>query len=69
VYFDSGFSRRRRHAAASGFFYANYRFDEGKPLGSFGTVTFPGNVSSPGNQKYKKALRKALAKALDHDVP
>jgi hypothetical protein len=50
-------------------FYAHYRSDEGKPIGSFGSLEFSGNASDPSNERYKAALRKAMGKILHYDVP
>ena len=50
-------------------FYAHYRSDEGKPIGSFGSMEFSENASDPSNERYKAALRKAIGKILHYDVP
>ena len=49
-------------------FFAHYRFDEGKPLGSFGSLDFSANAGAAGNEKYKKALQKAMNKILGRPV-
>lgn len=45
-------------------FYAHYRWDEGAPLGSFGSLDFSKNATAAENEKYKMALQKAMNKAL-----
>jgi hypothetical protein len=45
-------------------FFAHYRYDEGKQLGSFGSLYFSNNASAPGNEKYKTALQKAMSQTL-----
>jgi hypothetical protein len=45
-------------------FFTHYRFDEGKPLGSFGSLEFSENASAAGNDKYKMKLQKAMNKTL-----
>jgi hypothetical protein len=45
-------------------FFAHYRWDEGKPLGSFGSLDFSENASAAGNEKYKMKLRQAMNKTL-----
>lgn len=50
-------------------FTAHYRFDDHKPIGSFGSLDFSKNAGDPGNERYKAALRAAMGKLLDHDVP
>jgi hypothetical protein len=45
-------------------FFAHYRFDEHKPIGSFGSLQFSENANEPGHERYKVALREAMNKAL-----
>jgi hypothetical protein len=41
-------------------FFAHYRYDERKPIGSFGSLEFSENATKPGNERYKAALQKAM---------
>lgn len=50
-------------------FFAHYRYGEGKPRDSFGSVWFSENSDRTGNEKYKAKLRKALSRILHYDVP
>jgi hypothetical protein len=45
-------------------FFAHYRYDEGKPQGSFGSLKFSENASAAVNRKYKTALENAMKKTL-----
>jgi hypothetical protein len=45
-------------------FFAHYRYDENKPSGSFGSLDFSENASTAGNEKYKRALQKAMNEVL-----
>jgi len=45
-------------------FFAHYRFDEHKPIGSFGSLEFSKNAHEPGNERYLEALRNAMNKTL-----
>jgi len=45
-------------------FFAHYRYDEGKPQASFGSLDFSDNASAAGNEKYKTTLQRAMIKAL-----
>lgn len=49
-------------------YFAHYRYDEKKPLGSFGSIEFSKNADAPGNERYKSALQKAMSKILRHEV-
>jgi hypothetical protein len=45
-------------------FFAHYRFDERKPLGSFGSLDFSNNTLEPRNERYKTALQNAAKRVL-----
>jgi hypothetical protein len=45
-------------------FFAHYHYDDSKPPGSFGSLRFSENASTAGNDKYKKALQKAMNEVL-----
>lgn len=45
-------------------FFAHYRWDEGKTIGSFGSVELSENANRPGHERYKRALQNAMNKAL-----
>ena len=45
-------------------FFAHYRWDEGKPIGSFGSVELSENANKPGHERYKRALQNAMSKTL-----
>lgn len=45
-------------------FFAHYRYDENKPVGSLGTVMFSKNASQPGYERYKAALQNAMNELL-----
>jgi hypothetical protein len=45
-------------------FFAHYRFNENKPLDSFGSLDFSENASVYGNERYRAALQKAMNKTL-----
>ena len=41
-------------------FFAHYRFDDQKPIGSFGSLEFSDDVLRPANERYKNALEKQM---------
>jgi hypothetical protein len=45
-------------------FFAHYQYDEGKPMGSFGSLDFSANTSTLDKERYKIALQKAMSKTL-----
>jgi len=45
-------------------FYAHYRYDDKKPLGSFGSLTFSRNADEPKNKLYKDALQRAMDRLI-----
>jgi hypothetical protein len=45
-------------------FFAHYRFDKQKPIGSIGSFEFSKNAEEPGNERYKAALQNIMSKAL-----
>ena len=45
-------------------FFAHYRYDEHKPIGSVGSLEFSNNAYEPGNERYLAALRSAMNKTL-----
>lgn len=45
-------------------FFAHYRYDERKPIGSFGSIGFSRNANEPGNERYKSTLQNAITKVL-----
>jgi hypothetical protein len=45
-------------------FFAHYRYDKDKPLGSFGSLSFSENASASGNERYKTALQEAIRKLI-----
>lgn len=45
-------------------FFAHYRFDDHKPIGSFGFLEFSKNAHEPGNERYMAALQDVMNKTL-----
>lgn len=45
-------------------FFAHYRYDDKKPLGSFGSLVFSRNADEPKNKPYKNALQRAMDKII-----
>ena len=45
-------------------FFAHYRFDESRPIDSFGSLQFSKNAEAHGHEKYKAALKEAMLEIL-----
>lgn len=45
-------------------FFAHYQFDQNKPLGSFGVLSFSENAKEPANEKYKAGLQRTVSKIV-----